>query len=151
MHTRDDLTPSSSDKLRASTAAGAFTGLTLGLLFRGPRNVVPGMVMFSLFGFSGQQGYAYLDGRNEVALRELADAKDRGDTQPKDNFVQRFAKSKWSPMSVLSDEEYEEMLRERLLGIEAQIVIVEERIEGVRREEEKKVREGQKGTVEDKP
>lgn len=81
----------------------------------------------------------------------MADAKDRGDTQPKDNFVQRFAKSKWSPMSVLSDEEYEEMLRERLLGIEAQIVIVEERIEGVRREEEKKVREGQKGTVEDKP
>lgn len=47
--------------------------------------------------------------------------------------MQRFAQSKWSPMSVLTDEQYEEMLQERLLKVEAEIAIIDERIEGVKK------------------
>lgn len=90
--------------------------------------------MFSLFGWSGQHGYNYLDSRNSQELQEQADLKASGDLTPKDNIVQRFAKSKWSPMSVLTDEKYEEMLQEKLLKIEAEIAIIDERIEGVRKQ-----------------
>lgn len=134
VHPRDDVNPSLSDKLRASTIAGAFTGFSLGLLFRGPRNVIPGTIMFSLFGWSGQQGYNYLDSRNSQELQEQAELKAQGDVPPKETLVQKFAKSKWSPMSVLTDEQYEEMLQEKLLKVEAEIAIIDERIEGVKKQ-----------------
>lgn len=133
LHPRNDLSPTSSDKLRASTIAGALTGSSLGLLFRGPRNVLPGTLMFSLFGFAGQHGYNYLDGRNSAGVEERADARERGEVKVKDNFMQRIAKSKWSPMSVLTDEQYEEMMREKLLKFDAEIAILDDRIEGYRK------------------
>ncbi|KAF2024079.1 hypothetical protein EK21DRAFT_118139 [Setomelanomma holmii] len=153
VHVRDDLNPSLSDKVRASTIAGAFTGFSLGLLFRGPRNVIPGTIMFTLFGWSGQQGYNYLDKRNSHELREQAQLKADGDLKQKDTLVQKIAKSKWSPMSVLTDEQYEEMLQEKLLKVEAEIAIIDERIEGVKRqaseaETERKLQEQQGQTQE---
>jgi hypothetical protein len=133
IHPRDDLSPTSSEKVRASTFAGAFTGCSLGLLFRGPRNVIPGTIMFTLFGWGGQHGYNFLDKRNSQDLREQAELKASGDWKPKDTLMQKFAKSKWSPMSVLTDEQYEEMLQERLLKVEAEIAIIDEKIEGIRK------------------
>jgi hypothetical protein len=133
IHPRDDLNPDLSDKVRASTIAGAFTGFSLGLLLRGPKNVIPGTIMFTLFGWSGQKGYNYLDKRNSTEIRERADLRATGDDKPKDNLIQRLAKSKWSPMSVLTDEQYEEMLQEKLLKVEAEIAIIDERIEGVKK------------------
>jgi hypothetical protein len=133
LYPRDDLNPSLSDKVRASTIAGAFTGCSLGILLRGPRNVIPGTIMFTLFGWSGQKGYNYLDKRNSQELREQAQLKAMGEDRPKETLVQKFAKSKWSPMSVLTDEQYEDMLQEKLLKVEAEIAIIDERIEGVKK------------------
>ncbi|KAJ4362370.1 hypothetical protein N0V83_010463 [Neocucurbitaria cava] len=130
---RHDLNPTLSDKVRASTIAGAFTGLSLGFIFRGYRNVVPGTIMFALFGFAGQHGYNYLDARNSDELREQAKLQANGDDTPKENLMARFAKSKWSPMSVLSDEEYVDMMQEKLLKVEAEIAIIDDRIEGFRK------------------
>jgi hypothetical protein len=90
--------------------------------------------MFSLFGWAGQHGYDYLDKRNSQGLREQARLKATGDNEPQDNLLSRFAKSKWSPMSVLTDEQYEEMLQEKLLKVEAEIAIIDERIEGFRKQ-----------------
>ncbi|OAL05510.1 hypothetical protein IQ06DRAFT_289658 [Phaeosphaeriaceae sp. SRC1lsM3a] len=126
---RDDLNPTLSDRVRASTIAGAFTGFSLGLLLRGPKNVIPGTIMFTLFGWSGQHGYNYLDKRNSAELKEQA----QPDYKPKGSLMQRIAQSKWSPMSVLTDEQYEEMLQERLLKVEAEIAIIDERIDGIRK------------------
>ncbi|KAH7067496.1 hypothetical protein BKA63DRAFT_424138 [Paraphoma chrysanthemicola] len=133
-HARNDLNPTLSDKVRASTFAGAFTGFSLGLLLRGPRNVIPGTVMFTLFGWTGQQTYNYLDKRNSQELREQAHLKSQADYKPRDTLVQKMAKSKWSPMSVLTDEQYEEMLQEKLLRFEAEIALIDERIEGVKKQ-----------------
>ena len=133
LHARNDLPPSPDERLRASVVAGALTGSSLGLLFRGPRNVVPGTLMFALFGFAGQHGYNYLDGRNSAEVEERAGARLQGRVVEKDNFMQKIAKSKWSPMSVLTDEQYEEMMRERMLKIDAEIAILDERIEGYQR------------------
>ncbi|CAO2655238.1 Nn.00g103020.m01.CDS01 [Neocucurbitaria sp. VM-36] len=133
IHPRNDLNPTLSDKVRASTIAGAFTGFSLGLLFRGPRNVVPGSIMFSLFGWAGQHGYNYLDAKNSSELREQAQLQANGEDTPKATLMHKFAKSKWSPMSVLSDEEYIEIMQEKLLKVEAEIAIIDDRIEGFRK------------------
>jgi hypothetical protein len=155
LHPRDDLNPTLSDKVRASAMAGAFTGFSLGFLLRGPRNVIPGTIMFTLFGWTGQHGYNYLDQRNSQELREKAQLKARGEDKPKDNLMQRFAKSKWSPMTVLTDEQYEELLQERLLQVEAELAMIDERIEGVKKmameaEGQRALKQQQEGTQEKK-
>lgn len=96
--------------------------------------MLPGMIMFSLFGWSGQHGYNYLDKRNSQGLQDQARLKTSGEDRLKDNIMTRFSKSKWSPMSVLTDEQYEDMLQERLLKVEAEIAIIDERIEGFKKE-----------------
>lgn len=47
-------------------------------------------------------------------------------------------KRKWSPIRKLSDREYEEMLQEKLIAVEADLAMVDEEIERVRREEVKR-------------
>ncbi|KAH6642133.1 hypothetical protein C7974DRAFT_430670 [Boeremia exigua] len=128
---RNDLTPTHSDKVRASTMAGAFTGLSLGLLFRGPRNAIPGTFMFGLWGFLGQQGYDFLDTKNTEEVKEEARLAAKG--EKKKNFMDRIAEMKWSPMEALTDERYEEMLQERLLKFEVEIAIIDDKIEGFRK------------------
>ncbi|KAJ4343678.1 hypothetical protein N0V95_006581 [Ascochyta clinopodiicola] len=130
LHQRNDLDPTRSDKIRASTIAGAFTGLSLGLLFRGPRNAIPGTFMFSLYGYLGQKGYDLLDNKNSAELEEEARMAARG--EKKKNWVERIAESKWSPMEALTDERYEDMLQEKLLRLEAEIAIIDDKIEGFR-------------------
>jgi len=43
--------------------------------------------------------------------------------------VQQIADSRWVPLRSLSDEEYRNMLSEKLLGIEAEIAIIDEKIQ----------------------
>jgi hypothetical protein len=86
--------------------------------------VLPGMVMFALFGAAGQTLYNKADARNS----ELAE-------QGPDNTKKSWLDSKWSPMKVLSDSEYEDMLREKLLKINVEIAMVDDSIEAVRAQE----------------
>ncbi|KAH0369414.1 hypothetical protein KCU65_g3282, partial [Aureobasidium melanogenum] len=106
-----------SDKVSASTIAGGVAGSGVGLLTRGPRNVIPGAIMFSLFGFLGQTVSNSYDKTDLPASDE-----------PQLNFWQRFASLKWMPVTVLKDGEYEDMLREKQLKLEAEIALVDERI-----------------------
>ncbi|KAL1606430.1 hypothetical protein SLS60_003834 [Paraconiothyrium brasiliense] len=129
-----DHGPSHSDRIRASTISGAATGFTLGFLFRGPRNVIPGTIMFSLFGFGGQHAYEWLDARRTGKAREEREMKEKGES--KETFMQRLGKSKWSPMRTLSDEEYEEMMRERILKVDVEIALLKDRIEALKKEKE---------------
>ncbi|KAJ4290593.1 hypothetical protein N0V90_010811 [Kalmusia sp. IMI 367209] len=127
------LPPSHSDRIRASTIAGAFTGFSLGFIFRGPRNVIPGTIVFSLFGFGGQHAYDWLDGRNSDAVREKRKMQEKGEEE--ETFMQRLAKSRWSPMKALSDEEYQRLMDEKLLRVETEIAIVDEKIEELRKKQ----------------
>ena len=82
--------------------------------------------MFSLFGYLGQSLYNTLDARH---THEISLGNDGAGE--KKNWVERVAEMKWSPMKVLSDEEYEKMLGERLVRVEAEIAMLDERIEEV--------------------
>jgi hypothetical protein len=126
LYPRTDMNPSTSDRVKASTISGSVTGAVLGMLFRGPRNVISGTIMFSLFGFGGQHAYEFLDRRNTATVRQERMDKEEGVV--KDNWLQRAAKSKWSPMSVITDDDYERMLNEKLLVVEADIALIDDKI-----------------------
>lgn len=96
-------------------------------LFRGRSHVLPGAVMFTLFGFLGQTTY------NKLAASSYVD------TGPKKGFWARVAERKWSPMKVLSNEEYAEMLRERQLKIDMEIALIDDKIAALRTEQEEPV------------
>ncbi|KAF2658870.1 hypothetical protein K491DRAFT_689715 [Lophiostoma macrostomum CBS 122681] len=136
LRARTDQHPTKSEKVTASSVSGSVTGAVLGLVFRGPKNVIPGTIMFGLCGFGGQHLYEYLDSRNTRAVRRQMEIQERVESgvkeEVKDNWVQRAAKSKWSPMSVLTDEQYEEMMKEKILSVEVQIALIDDRIEGMR-------------------
>ncbi|CAL3969349.1 unnamed protein product [Diplocarpon coronariae] len=118
---KEELTPK--EKISASTIAGGFAG-TAGGLLRGRKNVIPGAIMFTLFGATGQALYNMADARVSK-LSEL----------PEKNLKDSWLNSKWSPMKVLSDAEYETMLQEKLLRVNAQIALVDESIEALRGQE----------------
>lgn len=79
--------------------------------------LVPGAVVFSLLGYAGQTAYHAVDNWQ----MEHAD-------MPSKPIVQRLAESKWIPLKSLSDEDYRGVLNEKVLGIEAEISIIDERI-----------------------
>lgn len=74
--------------------------------------------MFSIFGATGQALYNLADDRMTESAELTHDLKPTS-----------WMSSKWSPMKVLSDREYETMLREKLLSVTAQIALVDESIE----------------------
>lgn len=43
--------------------------------------------------------------------------------------MQRMAESKWVPLRTLSDQEYREMLSEKLLSIDAEIALLDDKIQ----------------------
>lgn len=101
--------------------------------------------MFSLFGWAGQSLFNELDARNtrkiHSSLPNLA-----ADTQPTShrpaaanppNLLQKIAGMKYSPVKVISDAEYEAMLQERLLSVDAEIALLDEKIVMVKQEIEK--------------
>ena len=72
--------------------------------------------MMGLFGYVGQHGYNLFsmssDPNNELAKPLGA----------------RFLGSSWVPLKALSDEQYEDMLNEKLLRTEAEISLIDEKI-----------------------
>lgn len=91
--------------------------------------------MFTLFGWGGQHAYNYLDKRNSDVIRKEQEMREQGEVKEQLNWLQRVAKSKWSPMSILTDEEYERMMNEKLLAVEAEIALIDEKIEGLRKKQ----------------
>lgn len=89
--------------------------------------------MFSLFGWTGQNAYNYLDQKNSQDLKQHAELKEKGKDTPKETLMQKIAKSKWSPMTVLSDEDYVKMMNEKILKVEAEIAMIDDRIEAHRK------------------
>ncbi|KAF2838143.1 hypothetical protein M501DRAFT_936155, partial [Patellaria atrata CBS 101060] len=118
----------SRERLYASTITSGISAGAINGLLNGPRAIIPGIVIFSILGYTGQSIYNTLDRRH--AENQFSKATQKG---PDENILQRAARSKWSPMSVLSNEKYEKMLQEKLLRIEADIAILDENIEKLRK------------------
>lgn len=135
---------SARQRLEASIFAGGCSGATVAALFRkyagyrlscfsvlkfspgGRTNVIPGAIMFSLYGFLGQGLYNMLDKQH---AEEIAN--------PSMGIWERLLNSRLNPMTKLTDEEYEIMLKRKLLRVEAEIALLDDNIKKVRNEETK--------------
>lgn len=102
------------EELACTTLAASLAGGVNGA-FRSRSNIIPGAIVLGLFGFAGQYGFHVLSDRS---------AANAG----KGSLLQRFSEMKWSPLKPLSNQDYEQMLNEKLLSTEAEIAIIDERI-----------------------
>ena len=127
--------PTPKDRMHASTLAGGITGGAIGGLVRGRRNVIPGTIIWMVFGYAGQRIYNTLDEKHSEEITGAAEEEAKASNQER-GFWDRIAEMKWSPMKKLSDEDYADTLREKVLGLEAQITLVDEEMERVRKEDQ---------------
>ncbi|KAL8931912.1 MAG: hypothetical protein Q9216_007027 [Gyalolechia sp. 2 TL-2023] len=139
-----DIAPSAppQERILPSTLAGGITGGTAGGIIRGRANIIPGIIMFSLFGFAGQHIYNAIDSRQSFNVPSPPTVNSEGaatdNTTANEPRWKRVLNSKYSPMKVLSDEQYEKLLKEKLVKVDAEIALVNEEIEKVKG----KVKEG---------
>lgn len=103
--------------LISSGIAGSFAGLTGGAL-RGPRNMLPGAIMLSLMGLSGQATY--------TGVAALVDSP-----HERRSILEVLSKSSWWPLKALSDEDYERELTDKIIAIEAEISMIDGKILGL--------------------
>ncbi|KAK1827218.1 hypothetical protein QBC39DRAFT_362273 [Podospora conica] len=118
------------DKLKVSTAAGGFAGMVAGALRGSSKNIVYGTAAFSLWGGAGQ----LLMNAFGVGTRKESDAKS-------DEHRGGLLGSKYSPLTFLSDKEYETILEEKLLRVEAEIAVVDDNIKELRDNEARKAKQ----------
>ncbi|KAL2819172.1 hypothetical protein BJX63DRAFT_382600 [Aspergillus granulosus] len=100
----------------ASTISGGIAGGACTKLMGG--KLIPGAVIFSLLGCIGQASY------NTIDRWQLNQAN-----TPSKPLLDRIAESKWIPLKSLSDDEYRHILSEKLLSIEAEIALIDDKIE----------------------
>ncbi|KAL4903176.1 hypothetical protein BDW74DRAFT_156768 [Aspergillus multicolor] len=100
----------------ASTISGGLAGGAVTRLMGG--RFIPGLVVFSLCGYLGQVSH------NTIDKWQLEQAG-----KPSKPFLTRMAESKWIPLKPLSDDEYRGILSEKLLTIEAEIALIDDKIE----------------------
>lgn len=81
---------------------------------------MPATMVLSGMGYCGQVAYEKLDTRHTESLTQREDRSN--------NLLQRIAKSRWVPVQALADEEYRDMLQEKLLRVETEIALIDDRI-----------------------
>ena len=108
--------------VQVSTLAGAFSGGLVAASTRGRRNVVPGTIMFGLFGFTGQHLYQIVDA-SRLTSTEVDTPKS---SSPGQNLWYRVAGHKWAPVKFLNHEQHERILKEKMLAIDAEIAMIDE-------------------------
>lgn len=86
-------------------------------------------MVFTSLGVAGQWIYDRLDARQPPAEN--------------DNVFKRISKSRFSPFELLSDEEYIVKLQHRILGMDADIAIIDEKVEELREQSQETIGETQ--------
>lgn len=79
--------------------------------------------MFSIFGYIGQRIYNSLDDQPNSSIEA-----NTASSQPMQGFLASLADKKYSPVRIMPDAEYEALLRQKMLHVDAAIALVEEQI-----------------------
>ncbi|EFE29885.1 uncharacterized protein ARB_03226 [Trichophyton benhamiae CBS 112371] len=72
-----------------------------------------------MLGLVGQYSYNQLEERQARLQSEPASTK---------TWAERMADSRWIPIRNLSDEQYKTMLQEKLLGVDVEIALIDDRL-----------------------
>ncbi|RDL39742.1 uncharacterized protein BP5553_04082 [Venustampulla echinocandica] len=111
------------EKVSVSAFSGGIAG-TMGGFLRGRKNIVPGAIIFTAIGGIGQYVYNAMDARKTLAAENASVGQEK----------YSWMNSKWSPVKQLSDAEYGDMMREKLLRVNAEIALIDESIEALQSE-----------------
>ncbi|KAJ5083576.1 hypothetical protein N7456_013003 [Penicillium angulare] len=114
LHLQDQASPQ--ERAYVSAISGGISGGVVTRLMGG--RLIPGLVVFSLLGYAGQSAF------NRVDAWQMHRSQN-----PSKPLAVRMAESKWIPLRHLSDEDYRGILSEKLLSIEAEIALLDEKIE----------------------
>ncbi|KAF4458178.1 hypothetical protein F53441_29 [Fusarium austroafricanum] len=106
------------DKTMASAIAGTAAGAVGGLI-RGPKNILPAMLVWTTVGAGGQMI------ANRMAARK-----------PKVQDENETFWTRWSPLKKLTDQEYRDMMAEQMLRIDADIALIDDRITELKKQAE---------------
>lgn len=87
------------------------------------------VIIFSIFGTAAHYSYEWVD--------TWQSGMSRGTQKP---LIQRVLDSRWVPLRYLPDEGYEATLKEKLLGINAEIATIDDRIADLRSEKPPQIR-----------
>ncbi|KAI9148022.1 hypothetical protein HJFPF1_11843 [Paramyrothecium foliicola] len=99
------------EKTALSAVSGSAAGAMVGLL-RGPSTIIPGMVFWSVAGAGGQLI------ANQVVSYQARHHPEK----------ESWLASKWSPLKKITDQEYVDMMEEKILVVDADIALIDERI-----------------------
>lgn len=110
---------STREDLISSGIGGSFAGLAGGAL-RGPRNMLPGAIILGLMGLGGQAAY--------TGFAAVLDSP--GERRP---ILEVLSDSSWWPLKSISDEDYEHELAEKVIEIEAEISMIDDKIVTLKR------------------
>ncbi|KAL1897109.1 hypothetical protein Sste5346_004314 [Sporothrix stenoceras] len=106
----------SSDKVKASTLAGASAGLVGGAL-RGPRNILPAIAVFSIFGATGQ-----------AVVNALPSGAAPDDSNSKSSWLD----SRWSPVTPMTDTEYATFIEDKILKLDVEVSMIDDQLAALR-------------------
>ncbi|ORY96201.1 hypothetical protein BCR43DRAFT_524339 [Syncephalastrum racemosum] len=118
------------DDLMSSTLAGVTTGGLLSAIARGPRGVPSGAVIYGGVCAAGQAVYTAANKwRQDTILRKQRE-EETGiiANEPKKSFWDYFEMPSWSPIRMISNTEYDDMLDTQLKNLEAEIEELEKLI-----------------------
>ena len=76
--------------------------------------------MFSLFGYLGQTTSSKVSTQRDISA------------QPKPGFWKRMSEKRWSPVKVMSNEEYAELLKEKMMKVDVEIALLDDKIAALR-------------------
>ncbi|KAM5487458.1 hypothetical protein MaudMau93_004543 [Microsporum audouinii] len=111
----------SRERIYSSVAAGGLSGGAVNWAVN--RRFLPGLVACSILGFVGQYSYNKLEERQTRLESEPASSK---------TWAERIADSRWVPIKNLSDEQYKNMLQEKLLGVDVEIALIDDKLKALR-------------------
>lgn len=91
----------------------------------GRANVIPGTIIGSLSGYLGQSAFNILDDQHTAAIVSTA--------EPKEPLWRKAVRSRFSPVTLLSDEEYRKILEGKLLRVDAEIAVLDDDIASLKK------------------
>ena len=109
---------------------------TVAAITRGRSNAIPGTIMFALFGFFGQ-----------IAVNKFTSTRETRAAESQEGFWKRMGDKKWTPFTVLNDEQYVAMLKERLFKVDVELAVIDEKIAALKDEQTGIVAQQLPGTV----
>jgi hypothetical protein len=115
----------------SSTLASCVAGGVAGAIARGRRNVLPGAFVFGVLGFTGEK----VRPKVEAWVEDYQNSSARDGSEGQGGVLKWLGERKWTPFRMLNDDEYAGRLSEKLLKIDAEILLIEEEVQRLRSED----------------